>query len=147
MDIELDQASVSSGGENRRDDYLHFPATKKVSIMSSDKNYSAHANELLAAGAQDDEEQTDDGLSMHKLAFGGSNMSNSNSADAQAEMREKIIHKEEKQVKKARICVGLAILLCAVAVSVSIYFFALNADKSTFELEVSHPSEYSDPQL
>jgi hypothetical protein len=51
------------------------------------------------------------------------------------EMKDRIIKKEEKAVRNARL---LAVIACAVATSTAIYIFASNSDQSTFELEVSN---------
>jgi hypothetical protein len=54
------------------------------------------------------------------------------------EMKNRIIKREEKAVRDARLLVAAAIIACAVAVSTAIYVFALNSDQTTFELEVSN---------
>jgi hypothetical protein len=54
------------------------------------------------------------------------------------EMKDRIIRKEEKAVRNARLLVAVAITACAVAVSAAIYIFASKNDQSTFELEVSN---------
>jgi hypothetical protein len=53
------------------------------------------------------------------------------------EMKDRIIKKEEKAVRNARLLVIIAIIACAVAVSTAIYVFASKSDQTTFELEVS----------
>jgi hypothetical protein len=59
-------------------------------------------------------------------------------ADAQEdkEMRDRIIKKEEKAVRNARLLVIVAIIACAVAVSTAIYIFSKKSDEDTFNLEV-----------
>jgi hypothetical protein len=54
------------------------------------------------------------------------------------EMKNRIIKREEKAVRDARLLVAAAIIACAVAVSTAIYIFASNSDQTTFELEVSN---------
>jgi hypothetical protein len=54
------------------------------------------------------------------------------------EMKNRIIRKEEKDVRNARLLLIAAVMACAVAVSVAIYIFASRSDQSTFELEVSN---------
>jgi hypothetical protein len=56
--------------------------------------------------------------------------------EAEKDMRDKIIKKEEKAVKWARIMVIGASIACATAVSVAVYKFASKADFRSFELEV-----------
>jgi hypothetical protein len=56
-------------------------------------------------------------------------------------IRDTIIKNEEKAVINARRLVGFATIVCAIAVSVSVYFFAKKGDKKNFELEVSFRRE------
>jgi hypothetical protein len=56
--------------------------------------------------------------------------------EAEKEMRDKIIKKEEKAVRRARMIVVGAFVACATAVSVAVYKFASRADFRNFELEV-----------
>jgi hypothetical protein len=53
------------------------------------------------------------------------------------EMKDRIIKREEKAVRYARLLLVAAITVCAVAVSTAIFIFASNNDQTTFELEVS----------
>jgi hypothetical protein len=57
------------------------------------------------------------------------------------DIRDTIIKYEEKAVRKARCLVGFAVIACAISVSVSVYIFAKNGDKESFELEVSFESQ------
>ena len=56
--------------------------------------------------------------------------------DVEKEMRNKIINKEEKNVRKARFIVIIAGIACAAAVGAAINIFAQQNDQATFELEV-----------
>jgi hypothetical protein len=56
----------------------------------------------------------------------------------EGKMKDRIIKKEEKAVRSARLLVIAAVIACAVATSTAIYIFASNSDQSTFELEVSN---------
>jgi flagellar basal body-associated protein FliL len=58
-------------------------------------------------------------------------------AQEDKEMKDRIIRKEEEAVRKARLLVITAIIVCAVAVSTAIYVFASKSDQTTFELKVS----------
>jgi hypothetical protein len=58
-------------------------------------------------------------------------------AQKDKEMKDRIIRKEEKAVRNARLLVIAAVIACAVAVSTAIYIFASKSDQSAFELEVS----------
>jgi hypothetical protein len=68
----------------------------------------------------------------------GSSMERRDSAQEDKEMKDRIIKKEEKAVRNARLLVITAILACAVAVTTAIYVFASKSDQDTFELEVSN---------
>jgi hypothetical protein len=59
-----------------------------------------------------------------------------NGHDGAKELRETVIKTEESAVNKSRILVGLAILLCAIAVTVAVYLIAKGSDQDSFELEV-----------
>jgi hypothetical protein len=59
------------------------------------------------------------------------------------EMKDRIIKKEEKAVRSARLLVIAAVIACAVAASTAIYIFASKSDQSTFELEVSDTRLYT----
>jgi hypothetical protein len=56
--------------------------------------------------------------------------------DAEKEMRNKMISKEEKNVRNARFIVVAAGIACAAAVGAAINIFAHQNDQATFELEV-----------
>jgi CCR4-NOT transcriptional regulation complex NOT5 subunit len=62
----------------------------------------------------------------------------SNEGDEDKEIKDRIIKKEEKAVRNARLLVITAIIACAVAVTTAIYIFASKNDETTFELEVSN---------
>jgi hypothetical protein len=53
------------------------------------------------------------------------------------DLRDTIIKKEEKSVRKARRLVGVAVITCAIAVSVLVYMFAKKGDQKAFEIQVS----------
>ena len=67
----------------------------------------------------------------------GGSSSGRDHAQQDKEMKNRIIRKEEKAVRNARLLVIAAVIACAVAVSTAIYIFASNSDQTTFELEVS----------
>jgi hypothetical protein len=56
--------------------------------------------------------------------------------NAEKEMRNKIISKEEKYVRNARYIVIVAGIACAAAVGAAINIFAHQNDQNTFEVEV-----------
>jgi hypothetical protein len=64
------------------------------------------------------------------------------SSDEQ-DIRNRIIKEEERNVRGARILVGIAFLACAVSVSVAVYFFAKESDTRSFEVQVSISSDKS----
>jgi len=55
--------------------------------------------------------------------------------DEAKEMRETVIKKEEKAVNRSRVLVGIAVTLCAVAVTVAVYFISKQSDQTSFEIE------------
>ena len=57
-------------------------------------------------------------------------------SDGEKALRDAFIQKEEKNVYRAKVAVGGAIVACAAIVSCSVYFFAKQNDKNTFEVEV-----------
>ena len=90
-----------------------------------------------------DNEDGDDGgidMSLSESSFTGASASkhdhDATQDEAEKEMRDKIIKKEEKAVRRARIMVVGAFIACATAVSVTVYTFASRADFRNFELEV-----------
>jgi hypothetical protein len=89
---------------------------------------------------EEDEDGADDHLSMSDSSYTGTSASKNGHEAKQDEtekrMRDKIIKKEEKAVRKARILVIGAFIACATAVSVAVYKFASRADYRSFELEV-----------
>jgi hypothetical protein len=56
--------------------------------------------------------------------------------DAEKEMKDKIIKKEETAVRRARMIVIGGFIACATAVSVAVYKFASKADFQSFEQQV-----------
>ena len=57
-------------------------------------------------------------------------------AEREKVLKQKLIEKEEKHVRRIRLLVCLALLVSAISVSTAIYFFARGANQSDFELEV-----------
>ena len=52
-------------------------------------------------------------------------------------IRDAFIRKEERDVMKAKVLVASVMMLCAAAVTVSVYVFAKQNDEHSFEVEVS----------
>ncbi len=48
-----------------------------------------------------------------------------------------IIKSEERAVRKAKCLVGFSVLLCAIAVLLSVFFLTAQSDRRSFELAVS----------
>ena len=61
------------------------------------------------------------------------------SSDEESEqgIRDAFIRKEERDVMKAKVLVASVMMLCAAAVTVSVYVFAKQNDEHSFEVEVS----------
>ena len=92
-----------------------------------------------------DNEDGDDGdhdRSLSDSSFTGASTSKSGhdhdetQDKVEKEMRDKIIKKEEKAVRRARMMVVGAFIACATAVCVTVYTFASRADFRNFDLEV-----------
>ena len=58
-------------------------------------------------------------------------------SSATGETQDRIIKKEERTVKRAKVFVGLCVLLCAVSIILAVYFLTSMGDKQSFELAVS----------
>ena len=56
--------------------------------------------------------------------------------DADKEVRNKMINKEERNVRKARCIVVVVGIACAIAVGAAINVFARQSEQTTFEIEV-----------
>jgi len=59
-------------------------------------------------------------------------------SDKDKEVHDRIVKVEEKAVRRARLVVSLAVAVCAVAVSASVFRIASRRDEKSFELDVSH---------
>ena len=62
------------------------------------------------------------------------------------ELNRNILREEEKNVRRARILVGVAFLACAAAITCTVYFLTKQSDQSAFEAEVSFLVGYSHDQ-
>jgi hypothetical protein len=77
-----------------------------------------------------------DGISDSSTSFGSGHLPKSSAKDAEKEMRNKIIDKEEKHVRNARVIVIVAGIACTAAVGAAINIFAHQNDQAIFESEV-----------
>ena len=90
----------------------------------------------------DDGDDGDHDRSLSDSSFTGASPSKSDhdhdetQDKVEKEMRNKIIKKEEKAVRRARMMVVGAFIACATAVCVTVYTFASRADFRNFDLEV-----------
>lgn len=87
-----------------------------------------------------DESDVDDGSVSSESDPSGSRATNTSRDDAkkrEKELRDQIIKGEENGVRATRRVVFFAVIVSAVAVTVAIYFFAKEGDKTNFQLEVS----------
>lgn len=90
----------------------------------------------------DEEEQgsqSDPSTSTGDLESSTGHSTRGSGIDSENELRRKIIQEEERNVRRARILVGIAFLACATAVTTAVYFFTKQSDQYAFEAEVSHP--------
>jgi hypothetical protein len=67
--------------------------------------------------------------------------SGSHSTGNDNDLRIKIIHEEEQNVRRARILVGIAFLLCTAAVTAAVFLFTKQSNQLAFEAEVSDPKK------
>jgi hypothetical protein len=92
---------------------------------------------VFALPDEDDPENHDDADSFSSSSEGDSgNSPNLPVNDADKEMRNKIINKEEKNVRNARFFVIVVGIACAVAVGAAINIFASDSEQTRFEVEV-----------
>jgi hypothetical protein len=118
---------------------LSADTAKSETVVMDDDYEDDEAGDNLSP---EDDEADGDNLSMSSSSFTGTTVSTTRNGheakqvEAEKGMRDKIIKKEEKAVRKARIIVIAAFLACATAVSVAVYIFASRADYRSFELEV-----------
>jgi hypothetical protein len=77
-----------------------------------------------------------DEISQSSASAANGHLPKPSAMEAEKEMRNKIINKEEKNVRNARCIVIVAGLACATAVAAAINIFARQNDQATFELEV-----------
>jgi hypothetical protein len=77
-----------------------------------------------------------DEISHSSASAVGGHLPKSSAKDAEKELRNKIINKEEKNVRNARFIVIVAGVACAAAVGAAINIFAHQNEQNTFEVEV-----------
>ena len=83
-----------------------------------------------------DEEESDN-ISEASTSHRTDTIENERSRSEGEAFEDKIISKKEQRaVSSARRFVVLVFICCAVAVSISVYFFTANSDQSNFEIEV-----------
>ena len=103
---------------------------------------SEAVNHLMTKTALDNLNEEDDDedellTSSHSTGTGFLDLENDKNASEEArEMRDTVIKKEEKAVKRSRVLVGAAVALCAIAVSIAVYFISKANDQNSFEIEV-----------
>jgi hypothetical protein len=89
-----------------------------------------------SARVRDDKSLSSGSISERSQTVGESESRGTSSDDQ--DLRDRIIKEEERNVRGARILVGVAFLTCAVAVTIAVYFFAKKSDTRSFEVQVSH---------
>ncbi len=70
-------------------------------------------------------------------AESGTGGSRSARSEDTGDIQEALIKSEEKAVRKAKCLVGFSVLLCAIAVLLSVFFLTAQSDRRSFELAVS----------
>jgi hypothetical protein len=102
---------------------------------------NAHTSKRqMPAQADHDNDSSIGSASSPSTSHGDLESTSHNTKDgADDDLRRKIIDEEDRNVKRARILVGIAFLLCAAAVTTAVYLFAKQSEQEAFENEVSHP--------
>jgi hypothetical protein len=92
---------------------------------------------MVMPGKDDSESSNEAGVhSLSSTSAGSGHLPKPSAKDADNEMRNKIIHKEEINVRNARFFVIVAGIACAAAVGAAINSFARKNEQNSFELEV-----------
>jgi hypothetical protein len=91
------------------------------------------------APVKDDDNNSSIGSGSDPSASSDPDATSQTTSGGEHDLRRKIIHEEERNVKRARILVGIAFLLCASAVTAAVYLFTTQSEQEAFENEVSHP--------
>jgi hypothetical protein len=118
--------------------------TAKVLESSDDNNdeYCYEIQSLQSGGEEDGNGSTSHGgESRHTTSHDGDIEHGYNDGGAK-ELRETVIKTEESHVNKSRILVGSAILLCAIAVTLTVYMISKRSEQHTFEAEVRRVQVY-----
>lgn len=99
-------------------------------------------NRLHLAGLEDLSEDEEDNLDMVSSHSGDLSTTTRDLESAQhgiseeaREMRDTVIKKEEKAVRRSRALVGTAVALCAIAVTVAVFIISKASDQNSFEIE------------
>jgi hypothetical protein len=96
---------------------------------------------LLEEDDSDSQDEEIKDISISSASEGNANLQKISAKDAEKEMRYKMINKEEKNVRNARVIVIVAGVACAAAVGAAINIFAKQNDHANFELEVRKKNE------
>jgi hypothetical protein len=67
---------------------------------------------------------------------GNSTKGGSSALDFEVELKRNVLREEEKNVRRARLLVGISFLACAAAITGVVYFLTKQSDQSAFETEV-----------
>ena len=97
---------------------------ERARVISADGEYSVSADP--ESTSTDDEESSSS----------SGNLTRGSTHDFEAELRRKILREEERNVRRARILVGVAFMACAAAITCAVYFFTKQSDQYAFENEV-----------
>ncbi len=60
----------------------------------------------------------------------------SSTQDIEHDLKRKILQEEERNVRRARVLVGITLIVCAATVICGVYFFTIESDQFAFEAEV-----------
>jgi hypothetical protein len=97
-----------------------------------------HIQTMVLPDEDDSDSQSEEinDISISSASAGSEHLPKPSAKNADKEMRDKMIRKEEKNVRNARFIVIVAGVACAAAVGAAVNIFARQNDQATFELEV-----------
>lgn len=98
--------------------------------LEGESRRAASADGEFSVSADPDSTSTDD-----EASSSSGHLTGGSTHDFEAELRRKILREEERNVRRARILVGIAFVTCAAAITCAVYFFTKQSDQYAFENE------------
>ena len=110
------------------------PAVKKLSLNTDD----CEEDDDSLVNEDEENQLNEQSLSSSGVTSSSERSATGESSNQDAKELKEIIRSEEKAVLKTKAVLALAILCCAIAVTVAVYFLTLRNDLNRFEVEVSY---------